>query len=208
MPDTLNQTMPAGDCPNFRGHRPGTTERWSALADENGTVPLSWPKMCGFLRSTMSRTSATWYAGALGAMTLFAARLQAGETDKPQFLSNLVYRTIVNTDASDNVTYREVQWGRGYYGRGSGGYGWGAATTPGIRTTAVTIRPLRMPIHTTVAYSGLLRQLLSELRLLVSGFQLLQPGLGCHDSMIGAQPDGWHEMDPRQGPASLRRPQP
>ena len=62
---------------------------------------------------------------ALGALTLFAAKSWAGDTDKPQFLSNLVYRTIVNSDASDNVTYREVQWGRGYYGRGWGGYGGG-----------------------------------------------------------------------------------
>ena len=30
-----------GDCPNFRGHRPGTIGRWSALVDENGTVPFS-----------------------------------------------------------------------------------------------------------------------------------------------------------------------
>ena len=30
-----------GDCPNFRGHRPGTdAKRWSALVDENGTVPF------------------------------------------------------------------------------------------------------------------------------------------------------------------------
>ena len=31
-----------GDCPNFRGHRAGTdAERWSAVVDENGTVPFS-----------------------------------------------------------------------------------------------------------------------------------------------------------------------
>ena len=31
-----------GDCPNFRGHRPGTdAERWSAMVGENGTVPFN-----------------------------------------------------------------------------------------------------------------------------------------------------------------------
>ena len=31
-----------GDCPNFRGHRPGTdAKRWSALVGENGTVPFN-----------------------------------------------------------------------------------------------------------------------------------------------------------------------
>ena len=32
---------PLGDCPNFRGHRAGTdAQRWSAVVDENGTVPF------------------------------------------------------------------------------------------------------------------------------------------------------------------------
>jgi signal transduction histidine kinase len=31
----------SGDCPDFRGHRPGTAaQQWSAMVDENGTVPL------------------------------------------------------------------------------------------------------------------------------------------------------------------------
>jgi succinyl-CoA synthetase beta subunit len=30
-----------GDCPNFRGHRPGTIDRWSAVVGENGTVPFN-----------------------------------------------------------------------------------------------------------------------------------------------------------------------
>ena len=35
----------AGDCPNFRGHRPGTdAKRWSAMVNENGTVPLDAAK--------------------------------------------------------------------------------------------------------------------------------------------------------------------
>jgi glycosyltransferase involved in cell wall biosynthesis len=32
---------PLRDCPNFRGHRPGTAaQQWSAMVDENGTVPF------------------------------------------------------------------------------------------------------------------------------------------------------------------------
>jgi len=32
----------SGDCPNFRGHRPGTAaQQWSAMVDENGTVPFA-----------------------------------------------------------------------------------------------------------------------------------------------------------------------
>ena len=30
-----------GDCPNFRGHRGHRRERWSAVVDENGTVPFN-----------------------------------------------------------------------------------------------------------------------------------------------------------------------
>jgi hypothetical protein len=31
-----------GDCTNFRGHRPGTAaQQWSAMVDENGTVPFA-----------------------------------------------------------------------------------------------------------------------------------------------------------------------
>jgi signal transduction histidine kinase len=34
-----------GDGPNFRGHRPGTAaQQWSAMVDENGTVPLAAPR--------------------------------------------------------------------------------------------------------------------------------------------------------------------
>jgi SAM-dependent methyltransferase len=44
-----------GDCPDFRGHRPGTIRaplrsngrRWSAVVDENGTVPFSATRRYG-----------------------------------------------------------------------------------------------------------------------------------------------------------------
>ena len=39
-PRKLSPLPPVGDCPNFRGHRPGTdAERWSAVVGENGDCP-------------------------------------------------------------------------------------------------------------------------------------------------------------------------
>ena len=39
--DDVVRLPPIGDCPNFRGHRAGTdAQRWSAVVDENGTVPF------------------------------------------------------------------------------------------------------------------------------------------------------------------------